>query len=158
MAMERVYIETTVPSYLAAKPSENVIAMARQLETQRWWDECRLGFELYASDVVLLECQRGDAIASERRLQLMRGIPLLEISGECLDLATGIFQALQLPTRASDDALHIAIASVHKMDYLLSWNFRHIVNAAMIRKLDQHFDTNTIYRLPQICTPEELMP
>jgi hypothetical protein len=89
---------------------------------------------------------------------MMRGIPLLEISGECLDLATWIFQALQLPTRARDDALHIAIASVHRMDYLLSWNFRHIVNAAMIRTLVQFIDTNTTYRLPQICTPEELMP
>lgn len=155
--MERVYIESTVPSYLTARPTENLITTARQILTQRWWKEYRSHYELYASDVVLLECQKGDPKAAEKRIRVMRNILLLDITIECSELAEKIFIELQIPPKASDDAFHIAIACVHELDYLLSWNFKHIVNASMIRKLHGILQ-KTPYRLPHICTPEELIP
>lgn len=155
--MERVYIESTVPSYLTAKPTENLIATARQILTQRWWEEYKNNYELYVSDVVLLECQKGDPKAAERRIRVMRNIPVLDMTMECSALAEKIFKELQIPPKASDDSFHIAIACVHEVDYLLSWNFKHIVNASMIRKLRDILQ-KTPYRLPHICTPEELVP
>lgn len=142
---------------MTAKPSENLISTARQILTQRWWNQYRSYYELYASDVVLLECQNGDQKDAEKRIRVMRNIPLLDINFECSELAEKIFRDLQIPSKASDDSFHIAIACVYEIDYLLSWNFRHIVNASMIRKLSNIIQ-KTQYKLPHICTPEELIP
>jgi len=155
--MERVYIESTIPSYLTANPSSDLIAAARQLATKSWWEEERLLYELFTSQVVIVECQQGDAEAAEKRLEAIADIPVLEISEEMTELAALIFERLGIPDRARDDALHIAIACVHEMDYLLSWNFKHIVNASLIKKL-RVITQETGYYLPQICTPEELIP
>ncbi len=155
--MEKVYIESTVPSYLTAKPSRNLIAAARQLTTKIWWAEQRFSYELFTSDIVIVECQKGDSIAAEKRLDSIIGIPVLRISKEMIELAALIFEKLGIPERARGDALHISIACVHKMDYLLSWNFKHIVNASLIKKLGV-IAKETGYDLPQICTPEELTP
>jgi len=153
--METVYIESTIPSYLTAKPNNNVIATARQLATQRWWNERKVQYDLYTSDVVLIECNKGNSEAAEKRISSLEGIPLLEVSEEALELAAIIFKELQIPEKARDDALHIAIACVNEIDYLMSWNFKHLVNATMIRKLNRLLE-RTIYKTTQICTPEEL--
>lgn len=153
--MEKVYIETTIPSYLSAKSTDNLIAGARQLITQRWWETERRRFQLYISDVVYLECSQGDARASAKRLNVIEDIPSLGIDDKTIELAETLFAELSIPEKAKDDALHIAVACVHEMDYLLSWNFKHIVNASAIRRL-RGIVEHTNYRLPQICTPEEL--
>ena len=128
--MNTVYIESTIPSYLTARPTDNIIAAARQVQGQEWWEKEKQKYELYTSDVVLVECNSGDPVAASKRMEILKGIPLLEITDESINLAEQIFQSLGLPERARDDALHIAIASIHGVDYLLSWNFRHIVFAA----------------------------
>jgi hypothetical protein len=152
---EKVYLETTIPSYLTAKPSDNLIAGARQLITQRWWETERMRFRLYVSDVVYLECSQGDSEASTRRLGVIEDIPSLGINDETINLAETLFAELGIPEKARDDALHISLACFYEIDYLLSWNFKHIVNASAIRKLRRIIE-RTNYRLPQICTPEEL--
>lgn len=151
-----VYLETTIPSYLTARYSENVCALSRQIITQKWWDEKRDYYRLFISDVVMIECQKGDAKASRARIELITNIDNLEITDECVVLAQRIFKKLQIPEKARDDSLHISLASVHKIDYLLSWNFKHIVNAVSIKKLNA-FLKNEEKHIPQICTPEELM-
>jgi len=151
-----VYIETTIPSYLTARSSENVCALSRQIITRKWWLEKKSHYHLFISDVVMLECQKGDPIASQHRIEVINGIENLEITDECAVLAERIFNELQIPDRARDDSLHISLASVHKVDYLLSWNFRHIVNAVSIKKLNAFLRKENNH-IPQICTPEELM-
>ncbi len=151
-----VYIETTIPSYLTARSSENVCALSRQIITRKWWLERKSYYHLFISDVVMLECQKGDPIASQQRIELISEIDSLEITDECAVLAEGIFYELQIPDKARDDSLHISLAAVHKVDYLLSWNFRHIVNAALIKKLNA-FLMKENKHIPQFCTPEELM-
>lgn len=154
--METVYIESTIPSYLTSRPTENLIAAARQLQTREWWEYERHRYQLFASEVVLAECNIGDPEASQRRIEILKHLPILEMTNDCIKLAEQIFKAISLPNRAQDDAFHIAIASIHGMDYLLSWNFRHIVNAANIRKLKLLFDS-TDFKLTSICSPEELI-
>lgn len=154
--MEKVYVETTIPSYLTAKPTDNLIAGARQLITQRWWETERPHYQLFISDVVILECSMGDADAAARRFDAIMDFAVLDIDEATIDLAESLFSALGIPEKARDDALHIAVACRCEMDYLLSWNFKHIVNAATLRKLG-HFISGTKYHLPQICTPEELI-
>lgn len=154
--MEKVYVETTIPSYLTAKPTDNLIAGARQLITQRWWETERTRYQLFVSDVVFLECSMGDPDAAARRLDVIMEFPVLDIDDKTVELAETLFSVLAIPEKARDDALHIAVACRCEMDYLLSWNFKHIVNAATLRKLSS-FISETDYRLPQICTPEELI-
>ena len=154
--MEKVYIETTVPSYLTAKPTDNLIAGARQLITQRWWEIERHRFQLFVSDVVFLECSMGNADAAARRLDAIMDFPVLDIDEATVELAEALFSALDIPEKARDEALRIAVACRCEIDYLLSWNFKHIVNAKNLRKLS-NFISETNYRLPQICTPEELI-
>ena len=154
--MEKVYIETTIPSYLTSKPSDDVVAAARQLITKDWWENESPSYDLYVSGVVRVECNKGDFHAAKKRISVLEGIPNLELNDEIALLAQKIFEKLSIPYKARDDALHIAIACFHDIDYLLSWNFKHIVNASMIRKLRNLID-QTDYTMPQICTPEELI-
>ncbi len=154
--METVYIETTIPSYLTARYSESICTLSRQIVTQKWWNEYRSNYRLFVSDVVYVECKQGDADTSKLRLQIIQNIECLNITEECGELAEEIFNELKIPEKARDDALHISIASVYKIDYLLSWNFRHIVNAVSIKKLNRFLD-RTKRHIPQLCTPEELM-
>jgi hypothetical protein len=154
--MNSVYIESTIPSYLTAQTSANLVASARILLTQKWWESESQKYQLYISDVVLAECTVGDPAAVARRSDILRGLPVLENTGECQHLAEAIYENLRLPAKAKYDAFHLAIACYHEVDYLLSWNFKHIVNASLIRKLREITEAFQ-YELPQICTPEELI-
>jgi predicted nucleic acid-binding protein len=154
--MEKVYIETTIPSYLTSKASDDVIAAARQQITKEWWEIESPSYDLYVSEVVRVECSKGNFDAAKKRIAVLEGIPNLELNDEIALLAQEIFEKLSIPDKARDDALHIAIACFHDVDYLLSWNFKHIVNASMIRKL-RDLINQTEYTMPQICTPEELI-
>lgn len=155
--METVYIETTIPSYLAARASTNVIALSRKLITSRWWEEIRPGFQIYSSTVTKAECLQGDPDAAQRRLAYLEDLELLEVTEECANLASKIAKLIQLPDDCYNDAFHIAVACVNEMDYVLTWNFKHLANATLIRKL-RGFISSSQYQLPQICTPEELIP
>src|SRR2546430_8489882 len=115
-----VYVETTVPSYLTAWPSRDLVRAAHQQITREWWAR-RDGFELYTSRLVVQECQAGDPEAAAERLAALAGIPLLEQETDLADLAAALLRDVPLPAKAAD-ALHIATAAVHGMQYLLTWN------------------------------------
>jgi predicted nucleic acid-binding protein len=153
---ETVYIETSMVGYLTTRPSNNLILMANLGITQEWWDTRREQFTLYISQVVLDEVARGDAEMASRRLEILRDFPLLEVNESVQNLATQFLAKSNLPAKASDDALHIAVATFYGLDYLLTWNCKHIANAQIQKKLAQ-ISTESGYELPTICTPYELM-
>ncbi|MEB3216335.1 MAG: type II toxin-antitoxin system VapC family toxin [Nostocales cyanobacterium 94392] len=153
---ETVYIETSIIGYLTARSSNNLILMANVEATREWWDVRRNQFTLYISQVVLDEVGRGDAKIASRRLELLRDFPLLGVSEAVQNLATDFLNKSNLPPKAADDALHIAAATVYGLDYLLTWNCKHIANAQIQKKLAQ-ITSDAGYELPTICTPYELM-
>jgi hypothetical protein len=151
-----VYVETTVISYLAAQPSRDLIIAANQQVTQEWWQEKRSDFELFVSQLVLREASYGDAKASERRLQVVQNIPLLALTDAAKNLAMALVDKQAIPEKAAEDALHIAIATTNGMDFLITWNFKHIANATMRSKIEYICRLNG-YEPPVICSPQELL-
>ncbi len=153
--MKTVYIETSIISYLAARPSRDLLAAAHQEMTRTWWDRHRTRFEVFISPLVREESQRGDQDAAQRRVGELSGIPMLEMVEEAHSLAAALVSEGALPSAAQDDAAHIALAAVHNMDYLLTWNCRHIDNAEM-KPVIRSVCAKHGYNCPEICTPEEL--
>lgn len=154
--MERLYLETSVVSYLTARPSADLLAAAHQLVTARWWDLRRSVFDVWTSELVLEEAARGDAAAAARRIGALEGIPLLKVTREASDLASEIVRAHLLPDRAFPDALHIALGAVHAVDYLPTWNCTHIANAELLPRVTVLVQAAG-FPMPFVCTPEELM-
>ncbi|MFZ4536320.1 type II toxin-antitoxin system VapC family toxin [Propionivibrio sp.] len=151
----RVYIETSVISYLTARPSKSVIEAGHQQSTYLFWDR-RNEFDLVASELVVAECGAGDASAARKRLDALLAIPLLDMTTRSLELAKGLVVAGIVPASASEDALHISIATVHFVDYLLTWNCRHIANPEIQARIAEHFQRQGLF-LPFICTPDEFL-
>ena len=152
---KRVYIETTIPSYLAAWPSRDLLQAARQQITHDWWNNERANYELCISEIVLDEAFAGDSDAAKRRLTFLVDLPLLDVTDAVNVVAKAIMDSGLLPQKATRDAIHIAVASVHGIDFLLTWNCRHIANAAIMKEL-QTILANFDCEIPTICTPEEL--
>jgi hypothetical protein len=153
--VQRVYIETTIVSYLTARPSRDLIIAAHQQITHEWWDTCRADYDLCASELVVREAGAGDPEAAQERLDILKFTTLVQTRQEALELAEELIKAGALPAKASEDALHIAIAADQKIPYLLTWNLRHMANATM-RPLIESVCANKGYKAPIICTPEEL--
>jgi hypothetical protein len=151
-----VYIETSVLSYLTARPTSDLLAAAWQKTTIDWWDQQRSRFSLYTSRVVIEEAGRGSPEAAARRLDALSGIPLLMLTEEVAALSKALIHEGALPKTAMDDALHVAVAAIHGMDYLLTWNCRHLDNAERKPRV-RSVCTAHGYRCPEICTPQELM-
>ena len=128
---ETVYLETTVISYLTAWLSRDLIRVAHQQITQDWWVNRRNDFELFVSEFVINEISAGDPGAAAKRLDALDGISLLDANASLETLASRLIRDQALPQKAVTDALHFSVAAVHKIDYLLSWNCRHIANAEM---------------------------
>ena len=149
-----VYVETTIPSYLTAWPSRDLVRAAHQQITREWWAR-RDGFDLYSSRLVLQECQAGDAQAAADRLAVLAGIPLLEQGTEAAELAEALMRGVPLPQKAAADSLHIATAAVHGMQYLLTWNCAHLANVALRPQIEEVCRAAG-FEPPLICTPEEL--
>jgi hypothetical protein len=154
--MPSVYLETTIPSYLTAWPSAEIVMAARQQITREWWDTPRNDFDLYISQVVLDETSAGDPDAAARRLKVLDSIPLLEAEEGTDELVDELVARLSLPARALADAAHIAISVVNGIDFLLTWNCTHIANAEF-RPIIESTCHSLGYSMPVICTPEELM-
>jgi hypothetical protein len=153
--MQRVYLETSVLSYLAARPSRNILVAGHQQVTLDWWDQ-RNRFELFVSDAVLEEASRGDPDAIRKRLALLDGVAVLAPLHAAFDLAQRLLVATALPEKAAIDALHISLAAVHGMEYLLTWNCTHIANAER-RPQIEGICRQAGWRPPVICTPLELL-
>jgi len=152
----RVYIETSIPSYLTSKPSNDIRAMANQNTTIEWWENRRSEFEVFVSEFVIAESSQGHPDASARRLAALEGISILDITEDVRKLAAALIAEGPIPARAEIDAYHIAVATVNGMDYLLTWNCTHIANAVMRPKVET-VCRNHGYEPPTICTPQELM-
>ena len=150
-----VYVETSVISYLTARQSQDVIVAARQAITRNWWQETRPRFEVYLSMLVVDEAGAGDAGAAAQRAQVMSGLPILELSDAAQALAVRLVGEGLVPKTSVEDSLHIAVATVHGMDFLLTWNFRHINNAEMKARIGGAIEAAG-YECPVICSPEEL--
>ena len=154
--IESLYLDTSIIGYLTIRPSTNLITTSNSVITQNWWDTRRQNFTLYISEVVLEELARGDQEIATKRLDLISELPLLALNEAVEELAQQFLTKSNLPPKASDDALHIALATVYKVDYLLTWNCKHIANAQIQKKLSQ-ISIESGYELPTICTPYELM-
>ena len=152
---KRVYIETTIPSYLAAWPSRDLLQAARQQITHDWWNNQRHNYDLCISQTVIDEAEAGDADAAKRRMPFLQNLPLLDLTEAVNDVAKAIMSSALLPQKATRDAVHIAVSSVHSIDILLTWNCRHIANAAIMKELGAVVAACG-YAMPILCTPEEL--
>jgi hypothetical protein len=154
--MPTLYIETSIVSYLNQRPSAQVITAARQLLTHRWWTEERAKYELVTSQYVIDEASAGDPELASQRLTALEGIPLLEIDSAATDLAERILQETVLPRVAAIDAFHIALAAHHEVEYMLTWNCKHIANAVIMPRLHRVLEQSGAF-VPIICTPQELV-
>ena len=151
-----VYIETSVVSYLTAWPSRDMVVAAYQQITRDWWRNARDRFELVASELVVSEAGAGDPDAAKHRLETLEAITLLAATEDAADLTQRLLDLEAVPRNAADDAAHIAIAVAHGVDYLVTWNFRHIANAAMRSRINR-ICRQAGYNPTTICTPNELM-
>ncbi|MCE2719279.1 MAG: type II toxin-antitoxin system VapC family toxin [Dolichospermum sp.] len=153
---ETVYIETSILGYLTARPSRDIIVAANIEITREWWNTRRSDFQLYSSQAVLKETTQGDAKIASQRLEIFSNLSLLNLNQSVLDLAEQFLGRSNLPAKADIDAVHIAVATVHGIDYLLTWNCKHIANAQIQRKLAE-ISIDFGYELPILCTPYELL-
>jgi hypothetical protein len=152
----KVYLETTIPSLLTAWPSRDLIIAADQQSTRDWWENRRQDFDLFVSPEVLGEAGQGDPEAARLRLEAIIALPVLAATAEIEELTRAILATGLIPPQATRDAAHVAFACVHEMDFLLTWNCRHIHNAMISRRLAGVCSVQG-FTLPVLCTPRELM-
>jgi hypothetical protein len=152
----RVYVETSVISYLASRPSRDLVVAGRQQLTHTWWETRRPAFDLLISQVVLDEIRAGNPEAADRRLALTAELALLDVTPEVAELAAALIERVPLPTQAAADAAHIATAACHSVEFVLTWNVTHIANAALRRRVEAVCLAHG-YTAPILCTPDELM-
>ena len=151
-----VYLETSVVSYLTSRPRQNVTIAGHQNTTKFWWSTAAQRFDLFVSQLVVRECSGGDPEAAKDRLDSIASIPVLPITLDAESLADALMQGHAIPSNQPRDALHIALAATHGVQYLVSWNFRHIVNASL-RPAIEGICRASQYAPPILCTPEELL-
>ncbi len=152
----RIYIESTIPSYVVARPARDLLQAARQQMTKDWWETKREQHELFIGQLVLDEIAFGEPEMARRRLELVADLALLQSTEEARKLTQNIMDSRLVPAKAGGDAAHIALATFHKMDILLTWNCRHIANAFILGRLRRLIEADG-YSVPTICTPEELL-
>jgi hypothetical protein len=154
--VESVYLETTVISYLVARRSRDLIVAAHQQITVEWWDDHRSRFDCFISQVVWDEASAGDPVEVKKRQKLISTIPLLKVTDEGMELAREILANGAIPLSAARDAAHIAVCAVNNIDFLLTWNCKHLANAQIERRIQKICAANNL-RTPIICTPSGLM-
>lgn len=154
--MESVYLETTFVSYLVARPSRDVIVAGHQQTTQDWWTNRRREFECSVSQIVIDEASLGDPMEVQKRLAIIGGLSILAVTDDAKALTHAIMAAGILPPQVVRDAGHIAVAAVHAVDYLLTWNCKHLANAQIARRIAMICE-KLGRKMPIICTPDELM-
>ena len=152
----KLYLETTIASYLTAWPSRDLVMAANQETTREWWANRRDAFEIFVSQTVIKESSAGDPDAAQRRLEVLQPFPRLDITDEVESLAAKLIAVVPLPPKAQADALHIAAAAVHQMNYLLTWNCTHIANATLRSRIESVCRAAG-YEPPVVCTPQEML-
>ncbi|MCX6866274.1 MAG: type II toxin-antitoxin system VapC family toxin [Verrucomicrobia bacterium] len=154
--MATAYIETTIPSYYVARPSNSLIQAARQASTREWWDRGCSGFHLFTSLETLDEVAKGDGEMAAARQCLLAAVRLLPVTDEAIALASTLVTTGVVPAKAASDAMHIAVASVHGINYLVTWNFKHIANPFTRDRLRLAV-ADVGFELPVMCSPDELL-
>jgi hypothetical protein len=154
--METVYIETTIPSYLAAHPSRRIIMAQHQKFTHEWWKLEKSRYRLFTSFLVRAEASRGDAGAVARRMPFLDNIPDLDVPLETDALAKDLIQLLKIPQKAEADATHLALTILHRITFLLTWNCTHLANPVLQKELIEYGQYHQLH-IPVICTPELLL-
>ena len=153
---ETVYVETSIFGYLTARPTNNLILAANTKVTQDWWTLRRNDFTIYASELVEDEAARGEKAIAQQRLNLLKPISYLKIAEEAIELSQAFLQQSNLPPKAANDSLHIALATVYNLNYLPKWNCKYMANVQIQKKLSQ-ISSKLGHELPVICTPYELI-
>jgi len=156
MEKQKIYIETSVVSYLNSRPSKNPITFGRQQLTHKWWKARRVSFEVVVSELVFQEASAGDGDAAKKRLRFLESIPSLKISEDAILLSEKLISNGPIPNEYGEDALHIAVCAVNGIDFLLTWNCKHLANAMHRQEIEKLVETHG-YACPVICTPAELM-
>ncbi len=154
--MVSIYIETSVVSVLTARLSSNVLSLSRQMLTRQWWADYRSNYDLFVSQFVYDEAARGDVDAARQRVEILDEMTTLEITPEVFDIALELVSSGILPEQARLDALHISISSVYGVEYLLTWNCKHIANAHTLPRLYRKLEALG-HRVPFVCTIEEML-
>lgn len=157
MSLSKLYLETTIPSYLTGRRSRDLRLAAHQEVTEEWWTGHRNRYDLYISDIVLDEAGDGDAALAASRLAVLAGIPSLDVTEEVDELAGRLLAPGLIPAKAAQDAFHVAVSAVHGMDFLLTWNCTHINNVNIIRRMER-ICVEAGFSCPVICSPDELLP
>ena len=152
----KLYIESSIISYLTAGPSRDIITAARQALTRQWWNEKRLDYELYISEFVVSEAMAGDSAKAAQRLEVIADMAGVELTERAAEFAQILVAEGPLPRKAGLDALHIAVAVSGGIEYLLTWNFAHLANATIRNQIERKCRAKG-YEPPIICTPEELL-
>ena len=151
-----VYLETTFIGYLAMQPSAVLRIAANQQTTHEWWVERRHRYSVHVSRFVVAECAAGNADYAADRLRVLADVPLLQVNPEAETLAARLLAEGPLPQKAATDALHISVAATNGIEYLLTWNCRHIANPAFRPRIES-IRRRMGYGPPVICTPQELL-
>lgn len=154
--METVYIETTIVGHIAGRIHRDPFVAARQEVTRKWWRDNAARYTVFISQLVLDECLNGDPSAAAERLDVVKDIDLIESSDEVDALAAALIAGKAIPVSEPRDAFHIAISAVNGVNYLMTWNFRHIANASLRGSIEQ-VCRDAGFEPPIICTPDELM-
>jgi len=155
MSKPSVYLETTIPSLLTARPSKDARLAGMQASVRSWWVNQRGDFDLFASPIVIAEAQVGDAEMAAARLKCISEAALLTVTDDALDLAERLVRKMSLPAAKRNDAVHLAVAATSKLNYLLTWNCKHLANIDIITKVEALCE-QAGYRCPLICTTDQL--
>jgi predicted nucleic acid-binding protein len=150
-----IYVETSIISYIVARPSRDIVTAARQTLTEEWWQENISKYKIHISTLVLDEASKGNRKLANKRLELIENFPILDVNNKVEHLANLLITQKKVPENSVEDAFHIAIAAVHGMDYLLTWNFKHINNIEMKTKIYRTIARSGL-KSPIICSLEEL--
>lgn len=142
-------------SFLTARPSKDVVLAGHQASTHFFWDR-KSDYELFISDMVIQECEKGDPDCVQSRIQSIKGVPVLNVDKEVERLASELIRQNAIPRNSPEDAVHIAVASVSAIDFIVTWNFKHINNPFMKHQI-RTVIMNQGYTMPEICSPEELL-
>lgn len=149
-------METTIPSYLLAEPSRDVISLGRQEITRSWWKREQTHYAIFISEVVIQEACRGDSKEAEKRRLFLQSFPVLDATHEVQALIRLYLEKGVVPPGNAEDAAHLAFASIHEMEYLCTWNFKHLANVLALRRLRKLNESQGLF-IPQVCTPEDLL-
>ena len=155
-ALPSVYLDTVIPSRLTGRPSRDLRTLRDQRITCLWWHGHRSRVNAFVSDLVITEAKNGNPEAAQRRIDAISSLPFLEVTAEAIELATRILREARLPASASTDAKHIATAAFHEMDFLLTWNCKHLANPSIFPHVRRTCERAGL-RSPEICTPEEII-